>query len=277
MSRSIKPDSPVVDPLAPGELPKRPARSRAKAADGGAVMPRNAQETSAGQAAGESVVCPAGHPVSAEHKFCPECGLKTVLVVASPRCRNGHEVTSDQKFCPTCGVQVIRPVAAGPDDPRPKPASELTPEELRERERMHAEAVRRGKENPVMAFAPGRAPAAAQTTIVHFVADGFTAFGNVWVRGQEVELWPGHPRWEEAQLWINMDTAEQLRRWQKEYFRPGPWPGERSYLAGRGRFEQLKSLSGDEGGVSEPSDEELRAADEAERRRGRRVPNPPRF
>lgn len=280
MPSNITPDTPVVDPLAaaPGELPRKRPRSRGKVAAGGAVMPANIPETAPRLSVGESVVCPAGHAaVEKEHKFCPECGLRTVAVVATPKCRNGHEVTADQKFCPECGAQVIRPVADGPDDPRPKPAAELTPDELRERERLHAEAIRRGKESPVMAFAPGKAPPSVRTVILHFVADGFTAFGNVWVRGQEIEIWPGHPRWEEAQLWINMDTAEQYRRWGKEYFRLGPWPGERTYLAGIGRFQQLRSLGDDGKTVGQPTEEELRAGDEAERRRARRVPAPPRW
>jgi len=47
-----------------------------------------------------------------------------------------------------------------------------------------------------------------QTVLIHFTADGLTAFGQVWYRGQELEIGPGHPRWPEAADWITL-TPEQ--------------------------------------------------------------------
>ena len=62
------------------------------------------------------------------------------------------------------------------------------------------------------------------SVLMHFVEDGFTAFGQVWYRGQELDIPVDDPR---AQGWLSAvsDDAEQMRRWGRVYFRPGPWPG----------------------------------------------------
>ena len=130
-----------------------------------------------------------------------------------------------------------------------------------------------GRLSPVEALAPGQAPPGMRTTVIHFLVDGFGAFGNVWYRGQEGELWPGHPRWPEAAAWIGLDMAGQFRRWGRQVFGYGPWPGVPTYTAGVGKFQQLADISGS-GVVTGNSEEELARADEAERRRGRRVPMP---
>lgn len=270
MARDIDPDAVVIDPLAGTGIPSVQERPRSRARKRKDVLDSGA--TPAVQTLTQPV-CPSGHPVGPSQKFCSECGQE-LKPAGPPQCRNGHVVDAEAKFCPSCGVELGQePVysAAGGNN-RPRPDGELSPQELAERERQHARALNFGKENPAIAYAPGHAPPGG-SVVIHFVADGFTAFGNVWVRGQEIEVWPGHPRWAEAQQWINYDTRMQYLRWKKEYFRPGPWPGERSYLAGIGGFEQLKAVGG-EGSVGAPSEEELRRGDEAERMRGRRVPAP---
>ncbi len=88
---------------------------------------------------------------------------------------------------------------------------------------------------------------------VHVLEDGLTAHGRVWYRGQELEYTVGSALHETTQdrkgrSWLDYDDAEQMRRWGRVMFRPGPWPGQ-------------------------PYDDD-RAA-EAERRRGRVPPQMP--
>ena len=149
----------------------------------------------------------------------------------------------------------------------------MTEQELVSKEQAHRRAVIAGQENPVTAYVPGKAPPDTESVVIHFLIDGFSAFGNVWMRGQEIEVWPGHPRWREAQSWILLDVPGQYRRFGRQVFGQGPWPWDRSYTAGVGHFQYLKTVSG-EGVVSQPTEEELARADEAEKRRGRRVPMP---
>jgi hypothetical protein len=217
--------------------------------------------------------CPQGHAVEAAMKFCPECGSECVTA-GQIRCSNGHEVPPDAKFCATCGAEMhfqVSVTASG--EFQSKDPSQMTEAELRTREQMHQRAIIMGAENPVISYAPGQAPANADKVLIHFLVDGFSAFGNVWYRGQEIEVWPGHPRWREAQSWINLDAAGQYSRYGRQIFGPGPWPGAQSYTLGAGHFQPLKQVGGD-GSVAQPTEEELLRADAAERQRGRRVPLP---
>jgi hypothetical protein len=204
--------------------------------------------------------CPSGHPVTVVMKFCPECG-SSVVVAGPPKCRNGHEVAASDKFCATCGTPMQGEGAE----------KLLTEDEQRAKLQAHRLAMERGKENPVVAYAPGKAPKGVETIVIHFLVDGFSACAQVWMRGQEIEVWPGHPRWPEVQNWIQLDVAGQYARYGRQVFGYGPWPGVKTYTAGVGHFQPLKTVSG-EGTVSQPTEEELARADVAEQRRGRRLP-----
>jgi ribosomal protein S27AE len=205
-------------------------------------------------------------------KFCPECGAKVIDPSKPVTCSKGHEVESTAKFCPMCGVSMAAPAAYVPPL-APRAEADLTSDEMAERKAAHEAAVRLGQEMPPVSYGEGATPAKAKTIVVHFLNDGFSVFGTVWYRGQEAEVWEGHPRWGEMQRLASETVADQYRYYGRQMHALGPWPGERSYTAGAGRFEQLKAESGD-GVVSQPSEEELARADEAERRRGRRVPLP---
>jgi len=158
-------------------------------------------------------------------------------------------------------------------NPRPKPYDQLTPDEKRERDYQHAQAVAAGKRDP--GIRQYVAPQPAQRAIlIHILEDGFTAFGQVWYRGQELEVAIGGPRWEEAQRWILWDDYQQMAVYKKIYFRQGPWPGLRSYTAGVGRFQQLKALGDGDQVILGPPVEALAQADLLEQRRGRGVPAP---
>jgi hypothetical protein len=144
-------------------------------------------------------------------------------------CMLGHLNPAGTRFCGQCGLEIA---ARGPaasfsaERERPKPAAELTPEEKAERERQHAAALAAARrfEQAVPQFVPTE----GEAVLIHFVADGFTAFGQVWFLGQELEIGPDHPRWAEARRWITMSRFEQIERYGGHKFDPGPWPAASS-------------------------------------------------
>lgn len=165
------------------------------------------------------------------------------------------------------------PVPATGETPRPKPAAELTAEELAAREQQHQAALAAAAQFEQQQ--PAYRPTEGEAVLIHFVADGLTVFGQVWYRGQELEIGPDHPRWSEAVNWITLDRFAQIERWGEQKFDFGPWPGRRSYTEAAGSFEQLVVGSGSSAvAYAGPSEAELAAADDAERRRGRAVPAP---
>lgn len=214
--------------------------------------------------------CPAGHEVEQSHVFCPECGKE--ISARAPHCRNGHKVTAvNAKFCPACGVSMaVADVLPAIEPARPRPDAELTEEELEQRRRQHDKAVQLGKS--LDRVPQDWCPSGNDEYVFHILTDGHTAFGRVWFRGQEIRIGPGHPRWDEAREMLSLDTAAQYRRWGREVFRPGPWPGA-GYTAAAGRFQRLRQLDG-EGEIAQPSEEELARAEAAERARAGRVPAP---
>ena len=186
-------------------------------------------------------------------------------------CGLGHVNAAAARFCADCGLPMGAPAPAKAEVVRPKPAAELTDEERAARERQHLEALAAARQfeaqQPVYAKTEGEA------VLIHFVDDGFTFAGQVWYRGQELEIGPGHPRWEQVTGWIMLTKFQQIERYGKQFFDHGPWPGRRSYLDAAGSFEKL-STEDKKGTFSGPGEQALRQADEAERRRGRAVPAP---
>jgi hypothetical protein len=75
-----------------------------------------------------------------------------------------------------------------------------------------------------------------------------------------------------------MDKYEQIARWGEQKFDFGPWPGRRSYADEAGAHERLFARRDGDGKpvgyFAGPDEAQLRAADEAERRRGRAAPAP---
>lgn len=189
-------------------------------------------------------------------------------------CVFGHQNHRDFRFCATCGVPMSAEVPLRGEPARPRPAAVLTLVERAERDRKHAEAVALAArfDNQPQRFVP----AEGEAVLIHFVADGLTAFGQVWYRGQELAIGPSHPRWPEALGWITLDKYGQVERWGEQKFDFGPWPGRRSYADALGSFEQLSTTDnqGNKVAFAGPSEQQLLAADEAERRRGRAVPAP---
>lgn len=65
--------------------------------------------------------------------------------------------------------------------------------------------------------------------LIHFLEDGFTAFSQVWYRGQEVEITSelrASTIDRAGNTWIDMDDTEQFERFERVMFRKGPWPGK---------------------------------------------------
>jgi hypothetical protein len=194
---------------------------------------------------------------------------EVTLNAAGAACALGHSNDPAARFCALCGLSMdAQAPSAAVEVSRPKPSSELSEQERIERDRQHADALAAARqfENAPVAYVPSEGTA----VLVHFIEDGLTAFGQVWYRGQEIEIGPGHPRWDQARSWILLDRPAQIDRWGKQFFAPGPWPGRRSYLDGADAFEQLAGEGG--GKFRGPGEQALRQADEAERRRGRAVP-----
>lgn len=65
--------------------------------------------------------------------------------------------------------------------------------------------------------------------LIHFVADGKTAFGQVWYRGQELVVTPEmyeSTKNDEGVSWIDADEYEQVEKYGHVKFRKGPWRGK---------------------------------------------------
>lgn len=129
-----------------------------------------------------------------------------------------------------------------------------TPEQAEIRE-LKAELARRAAPVTVLKTKP-----AEDSIIIHFVADGFLAFGQSWYRGQELEIVIGSPQHKltfdiYGNTWLDLDADAQYERWGMEKFRPGLWRGK--------KWGDTSSLTDPE----EIADAERAAAVEAKRRR----------
>lgn len=162
----------------------------------------------------------------------------------------------------------IRELQAELDTPSPeafRPTSELSEDEkmirdledkVSRKRSAEAEAADPRYENP---------DGDGERILLHFLEDGFTFGGVVWYRGQEVEFVVGSKAHRQqidrfGHSWLDTvgDTAAQYRRWNKQYFALGPWPGQ---------------AWGDTSRLSNPEEiSQAEASAQAERRRGRAAP-----
>lgn len=179
--------------------------------------------------------------------------------------------------------KIVDPLADLPEtatpETRPTPEAELSPDQKRIRELEDRLAKSEGKKDPEQEWVE---PAEGEdgNILIHFLEDGFTALGQVFVRGQELEFTPGSPAYEDTKdrygnswLALRNDEFKQVDRWGKIMFRTGPWPGK-TYADGQ--FQSLKAVSGD-GQVEGPSKEELQRAWDTEQKRKRAAPSLPRM
>lgn len=175
-------------------------------------------------------------------------------------------------------VPTVAPVVAVAT--RPVPEATLTDDQRRIRDLEDQLARSQGKKD----FEPGSEPlvnpGSEENILIHFLEDGFTALGQVWYRGEEIEFEPGSQAYKDTcdrngKSWLDMrnDEMRQADRYGKIMFRSGPWPGK-GYTAGR--FSAMKTLSGD-GKLATPSSDELSALDEKVRQARRFAPTLPRM
>ena len=195
-------------------------------------------------------------------------------------CPLGHETPAGFRFCPTCGIPIGAMVLTERVDlqaaaQQVKPAAVLSPEERAEREAQHMAAMQ-------AAAAFERAPqifaddTSKERILIHFLEDGLTFAGQVWLRGQELEIGPENPRWQSALRWITLDRWGQIDRYGKHMFDTGPWPGRKLSDLKPEDFQELRSLnkSSDATVRTVTSAEDLRNAEFKERERARRAPAP---
>lgn len=169
------------------------------------------------------------------------------------------------------------PVVEQAVNSRPKPERELTPEQRRIRELEDLLARERGRKEPDEEL---ERPGDGETIVIHFLEDGATAAGRVWVRGQELEFDPNGQAYADTvdrtgRSWLDLrfDEGAQMERWGKVMFRNGPWPGKPWTAVTGEKWEPLANGTG--GRVSSPSAEELERAAREEARRARAVPRLP--
>lgn len=162
----------------------------------------------------------------------------------------------------------IRELQAELDAPAPvefRPTSELTEDERMIRDLEDKVARKRSAEADASPVQYATGEGTGERILLHFLEDGFTFGGVVWYRGQEVEFVTGSPAHlqqvdRNGESWLDTvsDTAAQYKRWNKQYFAPGPWPGQQW---------------GDTSRLTNPDDIALAEASAlAERRRGRAAP-----
>lgn len=142
-------------------------------------------------------------------------------------------------------------------------------EDLLARERGHKDPARE-IERP--------APDGAGSIVVHILQNGFTANGQVWYRGQELEFNQNSRSYQDTKdrngrTWLALrdDDFAQIERYGDVMFRSGPWPGKSLLDVDKVEFEPMRRVDND-APVGRPSIEELTRADEEERRRARGIP-----
>lgn len=143
--------------------------------------------------------CPLGHPNADGVRFCSECGMSMDAMVLTER----------------VDLDAVR--AAMP------PAE--TPEARAERDRQHLDALAaNARAEQGIALLEQQQDTSERKVTIHFIADGFTWAGQVWMAGQEISIGPQHPRWASAQPWITLSKSEQVERYGRVWFDQGPWP-----------------------------------------------------
>lgn len=180
---------------------------------------------------------------------------------------------------PTRSVAAPRPQFTPPKVERPKPESELSPEQRRIRDLEHQLALERGRKDEEPELAPLVHPGDGSNILIHFVDDGFTALGQVWRRGQELEFEIGSRAYSDTfdrtgWSWLELrdDENAQITKYGRLMFRSGPWKGQGYLDVANVAFDPLKPLTKDGQPPRPPSPAELEQAARAEAQRRRAAP-----
>ncbi len=187
---------------------------------------------------------------------------------------------------PTTTIATIEPeiivkVTTSSSSARPVPESEQTPDQRRIRQLEDQLAREQGRKDPGIEYEAPAQPG-AETIIIHFLEDGFTALGQLWYRGQELEFDPNGQSYKDTfdrngRSWLELRSDEfgQVEKYGRIMFRTGPWPGKSfTEVAKLNVARPLRAVGSDEP-VQPPTAEELEAAQRAEERRLRAAPRLP--
>ena len=120
-------------------------------------------------------------------------------------------------------------------------------------------------------------PVEKETILIHFVTDGFTAFGYVWSKGQELEIEVPSPEYDRTcdttgASWLRLTEEEQLARYAKVWFKSGPSNIPNSVINYRTLSLDRPDYLGRPRFNSYLSHIELQKAAELEKKRGRSIP-----
>lgn len=180
----------LVDVVAAGNRVSPPAKAR-RATQKAAKTPDAVRNTQAG------ADCPVGHVNTIAARFCAECGLGMNDTVTTQR------------------VDL--------DAVRRDTATQSLDAEAKARQHMEAIANNARIEAELPDITQLHDPS-EQKILIHFVEDGFTALGKVWLRGETLEIGPDHPRWDGARGWVRKTKQEQVQSYGRVFFDAGPWP-----------------------------------------------------
>lgn len=125
--------------------------------------------------------------------------------------------------------------------------------------------------------APVPVSEAPETILIHFVSEGFCAFGTVWAKGQELEIEVPSLEYDRTcdvngDSWLRLSPKDQESRWGEVKFRPGPSDLPNSVI----NYITMSADGNDSygrpkySGYMSTTDREKAA--EAEKQRGRKVP-----
>ena len=98
-----------------------------------------------------------------------------------------------------------------------------------EQEAEHRAALAAGAKDEDPSADVAKVEKSAEVVTIKFLCDGLTAWGHVWVSGEEVSIRRGSESWKETcrrdgKSFLDLDEDGQRRRWNKIYFRRMPNP-----------------------------------------------------
>lgn len=126
-----------------------------------------------------------------------------------------------------------KPKPAAKKSERPIPESKLTAKQKKLRDLQDQLARKKAAELDADTEVEYEDAEGDDVVVLHFVADGFIAQGQMWYRGQTVAFDRNGIAYEQTKdrngdSWVDLvdDVDAQYERYGREIFRPGPWKGK---------------------------------------------------
>lgn len=196
---------------------------------------------------------------SAENKEAPKSSAKKEP--AEPK--EAPTETADQKRIRELEAELSKPVVKRAEPEIPKPESQLSEEQKRIREL--EDLLARRKTTDLENAEPEYEDVEGETILLHVLEDGFTACGQIWYRGQEIEFVRGSVAHKQqldrnGDSWLDLieDIDAQFDKWGRQMIAAGPWRGR--------KWGDTSTLKDDD------DIDSARRAAEVERKRGRKAP-----